>query len=418
MPRRPGVIACARLVAGVALVAAVAPAEASPLDLFGFGGRSPGLAGTGVASTTDYDAVYLNPAGLAGVRRKRATVGYTVGDFRLVLDGADTGTESPRGLTIGGQVPMPLGGALRDRVGLGFGFYVPGQAINRVRAPFPGTPTFALLESRSHVVGLMVAVGARLGTRWSAGAGVASLAILRGAIDVTTDGSGRFTTQSQQRLLTRFSPIAGVRWQWRRDVELGAVVRAPIRSDYDLVVTNDLTAVLPLSLPLIHIAGTAQYDPLIVAAEAAWRPARGTTVTAHLAWHRWSAFPLPTQNPVTGNPPQEEPGFHDTAVPRAAIEHAQAALGGTLAARAGYAFLWSPAPEMRGAQSFLDNHRHELTAGVGLAWPGRALPLHVDAWVQLHHLVDRRHQKDADPLEVHTTSGDLVVGGLTVGVEL
>lgn len=409
-----------------AMILAAAPrAQASPLDLFGFGGRSPGLAGTGVATTTDYDAVYLDPAGLADVTRKRATVGVLYGDFRLELGGQPTGTDAPRGLVIGGQVPMPLGGSLRDRVGLGFGFFVPGEAINRVRAPFPGTPTFALLESRSHVVGLMVAVGVRLGPRWSVGLGVNSLAILRGHIDVTTDGAGRFTTQSQQQLLTRFAPIAGARWKWRPTVDLGLVARAPSRSDYDLEVTNDLTDVLPLSLPLIRIAGTAQYDPAQVAVEAAWRAAPSTTLTAHLAWHHWSAYPLPTQNPVTGDPPQAEPGFHDTAVPRAAVEHVRAAAGGQLALRAGYAFLWSPSPEQRGKQSLIDNDRHELAAGVGLAWPGRALPLHLDAWVQWHHLRARTTSKDAalfggdpTPFESLRSGGDLVVGGLTVGVEL
>lgn len=404
--------------ASALIAASVSTAAASPLDLFGFGGRSPGMAGTGVASTTDYDAVYLNPAGLAGVTRKRATAGYLVGDFRLEMFGEPTDTEGPRGLTIGGQVPIPLGGALRDRIGLGFGFFVPGEAINRVRAPFPGEPTFALLESRSHVVGLMVAVGVKLTERWSVGAGVNSLAILRGTIDVTTDGAGRFTTQSQQQLLTRFAPIVGARWKWRDDAELGLVVRAPSRSDYDILVTNDLTAVLPLSLPIIHVAGTAQYDPLQVAAEVAWRAAPSTTVTAHLAWHRWSAFPLPTQNPVTGNPPQEAPGFHDTAVPRAALEHVRDALGGDLALRAGYAFLWSPAPEMRGRQALLDNHRHEVAVGAGLAWPDAKLPLHVDAWVQVHHLMSRHHQRDGMPYTAVTTAGDLVVGGVTVGVEL
>ncbi|MBK9034666.1 MAG: hypothetical protein IPL61_25940 [Myxococcales bacterium] len=416
-----------RIALGAALVAAMATGAAgSPLDLFGFGGRSPGLAGTGVATSTDYDAVYLNPAGLAETPRKRATVGGLAGDFRLELGGQDSGTTSPRGLTIGGQVPMPLGGALRDRVGLGFGFYVPSQAINRARAPFPGTPTFALLESRAFVVGLMVAVGVRVTPRWSVGLGVNALAVLRGTIDVTIDGAGRFTTQSEQRLLTRFAPIAGARWHRSPTTDVGLVVRAPSRSDYDIEVTSDLGAALPLTLPIIHIAGTAQYDPLIVAAELAWRPAPSTTLTGHLAWHRWSAFPLPTENPVAGTAPQGPADFHDTAVPRVSIEHARPAAGGVVTARAGYAFLWSPAPEMRGRQSLLDNHRHELAAGVGLAWPGRALPLHVDAWVQLHHLVARRHRKDATlfgpgdevPFTVLSTGGDLVVGGLTVGVDL
>jgi long-chain fatty acid transport protein len=399
------------------ICAAAGRASASPLELFGFGGRSPGLAGAGVASTDGYDAVYLNPGGLGLVRVKRATVGFMYGDFALDIDGTKTATEAPSGLVIGGAVPMPLGGALRDRVGLGFGFHIPTVAINRVRTPFPGVPTYTLLESRSQVIGLQFALGVKLSERWSVGAGVLALAVLRGGIAVTTDGSGRFTTQSEQRLLTRFAPIAGARWAWKRDVDVGIVGRAPSRSDYDIAVTSDLSEVLPLDLPKIRIAGAAQYDPLTVAVEAAWRWKPGLTLTGHLAWAHWSGFPLPTQNAVTGNPPQEEPGFHDTAVPRVAVEYMKPALGGTLAARGGYAFLWSPAPEQSGRQTLLDNHRHLLAGGVGLAWPGRAVPLHVDAWVQLHQLQPRTHVK-ALTMEAIETGGRIVVGGVTVGVDL
>lgn len=417
MIRARGPVALLIFVCAGALAAPARPAAASPLELFGFGGRSPAMAGAGVASTDGYDAVYLNPAGLGLVRQKRATIGGMYGDFALDLDGSETATEAASGLVIGGAVPMPLGGVARDRVGLGFGFHIPTVAINRVRTPFPGDPTFALLESRSHVIGLQFALGVRVKPRLAVGFGVLALAVLRGGIDVTTDGGGRFTTQSEQRLLTRFAPIAGARWAWRDDVDLGVVARAPLRSDYDITVTSDLSDVLPLELPAIRIAGTAQYDPLTVAFEAAWRWKPGLTLTGHLAWAHWSGFPLPTQNPVTGNPPLEEPGFHDTAVPRVAVEYVRPALGGTLAARGGYAFIWSPAPEQRGRQTLLDNHRHLVSGGLGLSWPGRALPLHLDAWIQLHALQPRRHVKDTT-MDVFETGGRIVVGGMTLGVDL
>jgi long-subunit fatty acid transport protein len=316
---------------------------------------------------------------------------------------------------------MPLGGALRDRVGLGFGFYVPSEAINRARAPFPGEPSFVLLESRAFVVGLLVGVGVKVTPRLAVGLSVNALAVLRGTIDVTIDGAGRFTTQSEQRLLTRFAPILGARYRLRDDLDLGLAVRAPSRSDYDITVTSDLGDALPLTLPEIAIAGTAQYDPLTVAAEAAWRVLPSLTLTGHLAWHRWSAFPRPTRNPVEGNPPQPDLGFRDIVVPRAAVEYRRPALGGEVTTRAGYAFHLSPAPEQRGRELLLDNHRHQLGLGLGVAWPGRALPLHVDGWVQVHHLVHRRHDRDpAVPGDQRSfaTAGDLVVGGVTVGVDL
>src|SRR3954451_17226193 len=108
----------------VLVVLGAGPAAASPLELFGFGGRSPGLAGAGVASTDGYEAVFVNPAGLAHVGHQRITIVCLYGAFALHLDDQPTSTDPASGAVFGGALPIPLGGALRDRVGLGFGFYV------------------------------------------------------------------------------------------------------------------------------------------------------------------------------------------------------------------------------------------------------------------------------------------------------
>ncbi|MCA9673695.1 MAG: hypothetical protein H6708_13850 [Kofleriaceae bacterium] len=416
----------AALAAAAFVVCAPSAVAASPLELFGFGARSTGLAGAGVASTDSYESVYLNPAGLAHVPRKRATIGTLYGDFSLRMDGDDTGTESARGLVIGGELPIPFGGAWKDRVGLGFGFYVPAVAINRARHPFPGEPVFVLLENRTHVIAIQLAAGARITSRLDVGVGVVALAVLQGSIAVSTDAAGRFTTASEQQLLTRLAPVAGVRWHARDDLDLGAVARAPSRSDYDILVTSDIGDVVPIELPPIHIAGAAQYDPGTVAIEAAWQTSPGLTLSAQLQWQHWGAFPLPTKNPTEGTPAQELPDFHDTVVPRLAIERVGRRGATTLAARGGLAFVMSPAPEQSGRQSLLDNHRVIGAAGVGVAWPEARVPLHLDAWVQWHQLVPRTHTKDVGafgpddmiPFDVLETSGHLVVGGLSVGVDL
>ncbi len=386
------------------------------------------MAATGVALATGYDCVYLNPAGLADTPRKRVTLGGVYGDFSLTMGGQDTGTESAKGVIFGGELPIPLGSYMRDRVGLGLGFYVPTDAINRARAPKPGEPTFALLESRSHVVGLQIGVGVDVGSHWQVGAGFLALAALRGGIDVTTDAAGRFTSKSEEELISYFTPILGARYAMpAHDVVLGATFRGVSRSDYDLEITNELGESLPLTIPTIRIAGASQYDPLTLAIEGAWQARASLTLVGQVAYQRWGAYPLPTQNPVAVTLEQEPPGFHDIVVPRVAAEwtvrrdrHTQ------IAVRGGYWFAMSPAPEMDGQQSLLDNHRHVLSAGLGIARPDTAAPIHLDLWLQTHFLVPRRHTKDPSdyespdqmPFTTLSTRGRVIVGGLTLGLDL
>ena len=127
------------VVAGVVALALAKDAHASTLDLFGFGMRSSALAGTGVATANDYEAVYSNPAGLAEATHKRATVGAVVANFRTKMAGDIVGDDTS-GTVLGGVVPMPLGGWAKDRIVLGFGFYVPNRARNRVRPPGARVP--------------------------------------------------------------------------------------------------------------------------------------------------------------------------------------------------------------------------------------------------------------------------------------
>jgi long-chain fatty acid transport protein len=84
--------------------------------MFGFGARSPALAATGVASADDFETIYLNPAGLADVKRKRLSAGTLIGDFSL--DGVDRDVNRATGVEVGSAFPLPFGGALRGRIGL------------------------------------------------------------------------------------------------------------------------------------------------------------------------------------------------------------------------------------------------------------------------------------------------------------
>jgi long-chain fatty acid transport protein len=405
MPARAVVLA-------LLLTLVLAPAAAaSPLELFGFGGRSPALAATGVASADDFESLYQNPAGLAEVRGKRLAAGTLFG--RFTLEGVDRRADDAAGVQVGASLPLPLGGPLAGRVGLGIGLHVPTATLNRARAPQPGVPFYAILENSSELVGVQIGAGVRLGERWSAGGGAVVSGGLIGGIDVSPDAAGRFATTSEQQLIATFAPVLGARFRPSSRWSLGAVTRFPLQTDYDIRITSNLGEALPVSIPTLRVAGTAQYDPLAIAVEVAWRPAPCWQLTAQLAYQRWSAFPLPTLNPVEGMAPQAPPGFHDTVTPRLAAEWTRRFSLGEVKLRGGYAFVMSPAPEMTGPQAFLDNHRNLATFGVGLD----LAPAHIDLWTQLHLLVPRHHDRPEGVADVDT-SGRVLVGGLMLGVDL
>ena len=391
----------------LAMLALAPRARASPLELFGFGGRSPGLAATGVASADDFEALYLNPAGLAEVSGRRLSLGTLFGAFSL--SGVDRPVDDAVGVEVGVAVRLPLGGALADRVSLAIGLYVPTQLVTRARAPSPGTPFFAVLENRSQVIGIQLGAGVRVTDRLSLGGGVLALAALKGQINVTADATGRISSTSEEQLLASFAPLLGARYRLGPSLTLGATLHFPSESAYDIRVTSDLGPAIPITLPALRIAGTAQYDPLILAAEAGYRPRPDLLLSAQVAYERWSAFPLPTLNVVDGMPPEAPADFHDTVLPRVAAEWTV----GAFTLRGGYAFVPTPAPEATGSQAFVDNTRHVFSLGAGIV----AAPLHVDAWAQAHVLAARRNHRPGGEPDIET-SGSILAGGMLVGVDL
>jgi long-chain fatty acid transport protein len=395
----------ARLVACGALVATLAAARtagASEPEMFGMGARSPGMAGTGAADATGYDATYANPAGLVGPTNRRLTLGYVHAGYRLNLDGAHRPVDTTDGLVLGADIPIPFGGVLRDRIALGLGFYFPFGVINRARSPFPDEPRLALLDTRTQVISALVAAGVRVHERVDLGVGVLALAALVGTISIA-DLGGRITTVAEEQLTTSLSPIVGARVRTLRWLTLGAVFRGESKSTYDIQITNTLGARLPLTLPTLRIAGVAQYDPMQLAVEGAFTPLGWLTIDAGVTWKHWSAFGLPTENATPGAPPLPAPGFVDTAVPRVAAEATRRWSRIALSGRAGYFF------EPTGARGpvLLDADRHVLTFGAGLTWSGRLTTLQLDGFVQWHHL-----QSNA------RVSGDFAAFGFSIGVDL
>src|SRR6185312_5527771 len=134
----------------IAVTCGAARASASPEDLFGYGAESPAMAGTGTATSSDFEAAYTNPALLSRIRRPKLALGFLGANFDEVASsaravppsaGPATGDGLPgriedrsaRGLDIGADLPIPLGGVLKDRVSGALAFYTPSEVVVRGR---------------------------------------------------------------------------------------------------------------------------------------------------------------------------------------------------------------------------------------------------------------------------------------------
>lgn len=414
--QRPSALGWGAALAAAALAAA-APAQASNLDLFGYGLRGIAMSGGVVATAGGHEAVYYNPGGLAFDKDLSFALGYQYAAFELAINGTAEVVAPAPSLTLGFGVPIPLGGALRERLTLGLGFIIPQDSVLVADIPPPGAPRFALLESRAQTVSLQAALGFRLTDDLGIGGGVLALAELEGAIDVAPNSEGRVGASVRDSIIADYSPVFGVQWRPTRWLAAGASFHGESDANFSVPITVALGDGFNIPVPPLQLEGTAQYDPRQLAAEVAWVPEPGTAVSLGATWKQWSRF----QNPIryaavpADYPPQPSPDFQDTLVWRLGAERQLLAGPVRLTPRAGLAWEPTPAPVQTGYHGYLDNDRLILGLGLGVGWEN----LRLDLGGQAHLLSDRRAVKATPPAEGPAAlehGGSILLLGAELGV--
>jgi len=366
------------------------------------------MAGTGTAHAVDFSAVYANPAGLSAQRRRSFTLGFAGASFDLSQDGQRRSAERGAATIIGLGLPLPLGGVLRNRLGIALGFFTPTEVVVRGRVLQPETPQFVLLPDRVQSVALQIGLGADLGYGLRVGVGVTVMAGLTGNVLVSTDAAGRAGSRIDTQLVATYAPIVGARWS-RGAWTVGAVWRDAVVARFRVVIE---APDLGVPLPPLDIAGIAQFDPAQVQLEGAWQ--RGpVTLAVGVTGKRWSAFPGINSPTTPASPVPPAPEFSDTIVPRFGAEWRMGYADGTaLALRGGMFYEPSPARAPTPTLQLLDNDRVALTAGVGLQARAAGSVLRADVYAQHHWLVSREGQ--------NATGGATRFGGtvFAVGVTL
>jgi len=438
-------------VCGLALLAAFAlpsVADASPEDIFGYGGRTSAMGATGTAHATGYETAWHNPALAASTRANKLTLGYVGGTFRLDAVGAGlpgrTSISPPKGFVIAAEIPVPLGGKLTDRVGLALSFYTPSDVIVRGRVLYPEKTQFPMLAERAQSVTLRGGVGADIGWGLKLGVGFAALAEIEGNVVAATDATGRVGTQVETQLVATYAPVLGASWElpkeWNTHLHLGLAYRGELAARFAVVI--DGTKLSSLTIPLFNISGLAQYDPAQIAFEAA-RIDHLNILALQVAYKKWSAFPGVLEPSVVcseggagacGLVPPTIP-WNDTFAVRLGAEQGFALSRSlVLRARGGSFFETSPLPSsVPGSEAFdvpsksvlevptryFDSSRLGFTTGVGVAL-AHPLPIDLDLYTQVHLLLPRTVTSTGANDAVLSTgeaSGHITMFGMTAGVK-
>jgi len=414
----------ASLSAALAAGSVAVPARASPQDVFGYGPRSVAMAGAGASIGWGFETVRSNPSLLVLARERSLSIGWFGAFFDLNASG-NVPAEAVSGTLIGGTLPLPFEGFLKDRLTLGLGFFTPFKLVARARLLYPEKPKFQLAD-HSQSVTVQMALGVDIGHGFRVGGGFAALAGLTGAVLVATDASGRVGTIVEDTLVAGYGPIIGASYDLGA-YRLGLTYRGELSAPFDVVIeVRDLGSI---TVPPLHISGVAQYDPHQLELEVS-RSLGPFQVAVGATYRHWSAYPgaveqtvrcpaaFPGEDPVPCDPMvPAPPRYSDTVTPRIGAEGVfGVARGVTMKARAGYAFEPSPAPEQTDIPNDFDNHRSILGLGYGLSlakpWPR----IDIDLFGQLQVLHDREHHKTDGT--VFQTSGTAVALGATLGVNL
>jgi len=347
------------------------------------------MGGAVVSNVDGYASVYYNPAALMSLGHSHFSVGYQRADYSLQLNSADYDVETASNLVLGFNFPIPLGGVLEERLAMGFGFVVPFSSIVEADLRAPEEPVFIVVETRPRVIGLHAALALRIIDELYIGGGVVALAELEGGIDIAPNATGQLGTVVRDELVADYAPILGVLVEPLDWLSVGVGYHGESDARFTFPITADLGEQFPIEVPLLDVAGIAQFDPLQVSGDVSVRPTDGLLLAAGVSWKQWSAFENPIERTTEPVPELDPPAFVDVVVPRFGAEYEHNVGEVDLAYRLGGFFEASPVLEQNGNNNYLDSDRLGVGAGLGVVWRG----LTFDAAFQYQHLFERTHVK-------------------------
>ncbi len=392
--------------------------HASTLDLFGYSARGVSLVGAGAPTATGHEAVYYNAGALGLDRDLSFSVGFQFATFDLELEGAELSARDAPALLLGFGVPLPFGGAMKDRLTIGLAFVLPQNSILIADIPQPATPQFTIVGNRAQTVSIMGGLGIRFIDELGVGLGFLALSELDGGIDVAPNAAGQLGSKVKSELVAAWSMHVGIVGKplntETATLTLGLAWRDRSEARFSYPLTVDLGDEFDLPVPRLDVSGTAQFDPMHISFDAALELKVAPNATLMVAlgglYKFWSVF----ENPIIytavpdDHPAQPPPAFHDTGAVRFGLESTIALDLVEVTPRVGLMWEMTPTPEQTGFHNHLDSDRLGLGVGLEVRWKW----LRAAVSGQFQFLFERTSSKDpATVAEDHPGYPSLTYGG-------
>lgn len=412
------------LLAGLAAAFLPYPLLAGPVRTFGIGGEGIAMGGAVAAFSSDYAAMFYNPAGLAFAEGPTLGFGFVYGSPDLQINGQKQDVEPIRAFQVGGSLPLGPSKYLR-RITLGVAAHIPTSTAIMVGAMDPVKPHFVFYAIDPQTTVIYLGGSVRILPTLSFGGGVSILAEAEFNLNLSLLSTTFITHYSPSRF--NFDPVLGLRFEPTRSLSLAAVYReakkGSLEPELRIFVGDEQI------LPTISVFNLFNYEPREVVLAASYRFMERLAVEVDVNWMDYSDYQVSTPRyDIEEEVPDwvktlmsmhnfPDPGFRDIFVPRLGLAFQ---INRYLTLRGGYFYYPSPVPDQRGITNYADADKHVVSFGTGVRFfpPPKVLerPILIDLVFQAQILENRSVAKDdlEDPVGNYTIDGEILLGSVFI----
>ncbi|MGM0596170.1 MAG: OmpP1/FadL family transporter [Myxococcota bacterium] len=369
-------------------------AEANPVDLFGAGSKSAAMADTGVASTDQADALFLNPARLSFTPKLSIMGGLLFQQAALQTPAGNRSIRDSWYSHFGISFPSPFKGFLEDKIQFGFFAVAPLAEMTRIEMRLPSDPAYPYFENRSQRLVLIpgfsyILFDSPTAGKLSFGVGVNYFAALEGAIIGREGATRSVEARVFEEIQGKTTVNGGIAYNYK-SLHFGFSYRQAFGLDFHNVSFNHIAGT-DINLDL---KGKALYSPHTLSWGMVWKQPK-YSIQFNLIEYLWSFYSTPlvsmrSQLPLVGSLVGELPEtkFNNTM---AFLIGGSYKLNGKFILRGGVGFENKMLPEQTGKTNLLDTHKLKLT--MGLTWK-LSTRLFLHGHLRYIHLLGSTHRKN------------------------